>query len=173
MLSIGSTSAFAQATPKQLTIKVENATAKADSLQGRKRSSNAARVGDRLRYVLTFTNTSSRAIRGVTIQDPIPAGLEYVSGSEKASRSDMAVSYTVDGKTFVSIPMEEVTIDGKTMSRPVAPERFRGVRWVDSSVLAPNASITAEFTAQLPRSSASTSAHSAATSSIASTNLPN
>jgi uncharacterized repeat protein (TIGR01451 family) len=131
-----------------LVVSAENRTAAA--AKGARRSDATAHAGDVLRYKLTFTNTAGRPVRQVALQNPMASGLEFVGGSAKVSRSDAQAEYSIDGgKSWSARPMETVMIDGKSVERAVAPERYSGVRWIVSGFVAPGATVIAEFDARI------------------------
>ena len=135
----------------------ENRTATAEAARGTPRQDQAARPGDVLRYRLTFTNTAGRQVRGVVLRDPVPAGLRYVAGSANADRADVQVEYSLDGgRTWSAQPMEEVVVDGRRVQRPAGPEKYTNVRWTVGGWVAPGATVTAEFDAQVRASAATT-----------------
>jgi uncharacterized repeat protein (TIGR01451 family) len=138
--------AFAQ--KPALVVTAENRTALAS--KGGRRNDATAHAGDVLRYKLTFTNVAGRPVRQVALQNPMAAGLEFVAGSAKVSRTDAQAEYSVDGgKSWSARPMETVIVDGKSVERAVSPERYSGVRWIVSGFVAPNATVTAEFEARV------------------------
>jgi uncharacterized repeat protein (TIGR01451 family) len=143
-----------------LSVSAENRTAMAAASRGAKRSDATVHAGDVLRYKLTFTNTEGRPVRQVAIQNPVASGLQFVAGSAKASREDARAEYSADnGASWSARPMETVTIDGKAVERPVAPERYTGVRWIVNGWVSAGATVTAQFEARLASSvSASTPA---------------
>ena len=114
--------------------------------------SQAVLPGDVLKYQLRFTNQNPGDVRGVVFTNPVPAGLRYVDGSADAERQDVAVEYSADGgKTFAATPMVTEVVDGKRVQRPAAPEQYTHVRWTVQGSLAPGATVTAEFRAELPK----------------------
>ena len=156
--------AFAQmpaAPGKQaLVVSAENRTAIA--AKGGRRNDATAHAGDVLRYKLTFTNVAARPVRQVALQNPMAAGLEFVAGSAKVSRTDAQAEYSVDGgKSWSAHPMETVMIDGKSVERAVSPERYSGVRWIVSGFVAPGATVTAEFEARVASRAAASPAPAA------------
>jgi len=114
--------------------------------------SQAVLPGDVLKYQLRFTNQNPGDVRGVVFTNPVPAGLRYVDGSADADRQDVTVEYSADGgKTFAATPMVTEVVDGKRVQRPAAPEQYTHVRWTVQGSLAPGATVTAEFRAELPK----------------------
>jgi uncharacterized repeat protein (TIGR01451 family) len=141
----------AAATGPALAVVAENRTAAAEAARGAKRADAKLRPGDVLRYRLTFTNAAERPVRQVRLDNPIPAGLQFVGGSARSPRADARAEYSADGgKTFAPQPVETVVVDGKQLRRPVAPERYTHVRWTVGDWVAPRAAVTAEFEARLP-----------------------
>jgi uncharacterized repeat protein (TIGR01451 family) len=69
-----------------------------------------AKVGDTLTFTLTYDITSPPATHGV-IADPIPAGLEYVSGSATTNLEFDVVSYNAATRTLTWLS-DVVTVDG-------------------------------------------------------------
>ena len=84
--------------------------------------------------------------------NPVPAGLRYVDRSAGADRQDVAVEYSTDGgKTFAATPLVTEVVDGKRVQRPASPEQYTHVRWTVQGSIAPGATVTAEFRAELPK----------------------
>ena len=164
LVAAGTAGAQAAAPGGQPTLQVaaENRTALADAARGARRADTTVHAGDVLRYRLTFTNAAPRAIRNVALANPVPAGLQFVAGSAKASRADARAEYSVDGRTWSARPMETVVVDGRQVERPVAPERYTAVRWVVDGAVAPAAVVTAEFDARLVLAPATAAAKPAA-----------
>ena len=114
--------------------------------------SQAALPGDVLQYQLRFTNQGQGDVRGVVFTNPVPAGLRYVDGSAGADRQDVAVEYSIDdGKTFAATPMVTEVVQGQRVQRPATPEQYTHVRWTVRGSIAPGATVTAEFRAELPK----------------------
>ena len=132
--------------PSALVISVNNITANADAAKGAARKDSTVHAGDVLRYTLTFTNVVARAVRGVELKNPLPAGLRLVDGSAKASRTDARAEFSADGgKSFSAMPNESMTIDGRDVKRPIASERFTHVRWVIDGSVQPRATVVAQY----------------------------
>jgi len=124
------------------------------NLNARSRGSQSQAVlpGDVLQYQLRFTNQSQGDVRGVVFTNPVPAGLRYVDRSAGADRQDVAVEYSTDGgKTYAATPMVTEVVDGKRVQRPATPEQYTHVRWTVQGSIAPGATVTAEFRAELPK----------------------
>jgi uncharacterized repeat protein (TIGR01451 family) len=142
-----------------LALTATNQTAAAEAVRGAPRGDTHTRPGDVLRYRLTFTNNVGQPVRGMTFTSPLAAGLQFEGNSVKASRDDARVSYSADaGSTYSQQPMEEVVVDGRRVRRPIDPSRYTHVRWTVDGWLAPDAVVTAEYSARLaPQRAASTS----------------
>jgi uncharacterized repeat protein (TIGR01451 family) len=111
---------------------------------------STVRPNDVLRYTLTFTNPTGRALGNVELKNPIPAGVRFVAGSTHASRIDARVEFSADGgKSWAAQPMESAVVDGKPVMRPVPSERFTHIRWVVAGAVAPQATVTADFEAKV------------------------
>jgi uncharacterized repeat protein (TIGR01451 family) len=124
------------------------------NLNARSRGSQSQAVlpGDVLQYQLRFTNQGQGDVRGVVFTNPVPAGLRYVDRSAGADRQDVAVEYSTDGgKTYAATPMVTEVVDGKRVQRPATPEQYTHVRWTVQGSIAPGATVTAEFRAELPK----------------------
>jgi len=124
------------------------------NLNARSRGSQSQAVlpGDVVQYQLRFTNQGQGDVRGVVFTNPVPAGLRYVDRSAGADRQDVAVEYSTDGgKTFAATPLVTEVVDGKRVQRPATAEQYTHVRWTVQGSIAPGATVTAEFRAELPK----------------------
>lgn len=141
--------AAAEARPA-LTIAVQNRTAAEESAKGTTRPDTTVRPGDVLRYSLRFSNPTERALRNVTLSNPLPAALQLVAGSPRASRADARLEFSADGgRTFSATPTIEVVVEGRTVRRPVPPEQYTHVRWTVDGAVAPRSTVTAEYEARV------------------------
>lgn len=135
-------------TPQAFTVTATNRTA-AQAPRGQ-RADDRARPGDVVRYRLTFTNVTRGSVRGVTLANPLAAGMRLVPGSAKADRNDARLEYSADGgRTFSAQPMETVTVDGRRVQRAVPAERYTHVRWTVDGNVSPGATVVAEFDARV------------------------
>lgn len=140
----------ARTTSPSLVMTAVNTTAAAAKARGAARPDSSAVPGDVVRYAMVFTNTTDGAIRNVKLDNPVPAGLQYIGGSARTSRTDAGTDFSADGgRTYTAQPMETVVIDGRQVTRPVPAERYTHVRWVISGAVAPGATVTAEYTARV------------------------
>lgn len=129
-----------------LVITVENLTATAEADAQTPRESDDARPGDVLRYRLTFSNGTDRALRDVVLSNPIPETIRLVGGTVRSSRDDAQVEYSADGgQTWAAEPMEEVLVEGRRVRRPIPPDRFTNVRWTIPGWVQPRDTVTAEY----------------------------
>lgn len=143
---VSAQSARAEGEPP-LGVGVRNLSAVADSVAGSLRSNDLARPGDRLRYTLSFANPAPRPITGVRLENRVPAGLAYVAGSARSSRSAQ-VSFSVDGgRSFAERPVAPCP-EEPARSCPVSPELYTHVRWVVRS-LPLGADVSASFEARI------------------------
>lgn len=93
--------------------------------------------GDVLRYAVNSSNAGDIAAEKLVIEQPIPAQMTYVIGSQKGN-SAATPTYSIDnGETFVAEPMVEVVIDeaGNTEMRPAPAEAYTHVKWTFSDAL--------------------------------------
>ncbi len=133
-----------------LVVTAQNRTAASEQAAGRARRDDRARPGDVLRYRLTFTNVTPGAVRGITLANPLPAGVRFVGGSARTERGDARVEYSADGgRTFSAQPVEEVVEGGQRVTRPIPAERYTHVRWTVGGALAPGATVVAEYDARV------------------------
>jgi uncharacterized repeat protein (TIGR01451 family) len=80
--------------------------------------------GDTVRYRLTFTNLQRDSVHNVQFNDLLPGGLQYVAGSGRADRGDVAIEFSIDGgKSYSREPMVEENVDGRTVRRPAPASR--------------------------------------------------
>lgn len=129
-----------------LLVAASNTTASAESAKGR----TAVRPNDVLRYTLTFSNPTERAVANVELRNPIPEGVVFVPGSARASRPDARLEFSADnGKSWATQPMESVTVAGQQVTRAIPVNRYTHIRWVVKSAVQPRGVITAEFEAKV------------------------
>jgi hypothetical protein len=67
-----------------------------------------------------------------------------------ADRDDVAIEYSVDGKSYAAQPMIEVEVDGKRVQRPAPPETYTHIRWKVRGPVSAGGTLRAEFRAYLP-----------------------
>lgn len=138
------------AAQEALVVTAENRTAAAEAARGAPRQNEAARPGDVVRYRLTFRNPGQDRVRGVKLDNPVSAGMQFVAGSARSSRDDVRAEFSADGgRSWSARPMEEVVVEGRRVQRPVAAEQYTHVRWTIDGWVAPGAVVTAEFDARI------------------------
>ncbi|MEO0515938.1 MAG: hypothetical protein AAF171_01415 [Cyanobacteria bacterium P01_A01_bin.116] len=86
--------------------------------------------GDVLRYAVASSNAGDIAAENLVVNQPIPAAMTYVIGSEKGNSAADA-TYSIDnGATFVKEPMVEVTLpDGTVEMQPAPATAYTHVKW--------------------------------------------
>jgi uncharacterized repeat protein (TIGR01451 family) len=132
-----------QQSPLQVT--AVNRTAAELAARGTPRGDQKVRQGDVVRYRLAFTNPQRTPVRPV-LSNPIAPGMAYVAGSARTARTDARAEYSVDGgRTFAAQPMETVVVNGRSVQRAAAPEKYTHVRWTVGGFVAPGATVVAEF----------------------------
>ncbi|AFZ02862.1 DUF11 domain-containing protein [Calothrix sp. PCC 6303] len=93
--------------------------------------------GDVLRYTITGENISDKQVKNLTINQPIPQGMEFVLKSASADdKSNSKVTYSIDGgRNFVENPTVQVTLpDGKVATKPAPANAYTHLRMKVSSV---------------------------------------
>jgi uncharacterized repeat protein (TIGR01451 family) len=85
--------------------------------------------GDVLRYIVTGLNKSDRPVNKLTVNQPIPRGMEYVLGSATIPTGAKA-TYSIDGgQKFLEKPTVTVTLpSGKTEVRPAPAAAYTHIR---------------------------------------------
>ncbi len=143
--------------PRALVIEAANlmaGDARHQALAERGGDASALYPGDVIHYRLVFTNITDVAVRRVEFNDPLPAGLRYVSQSAASDRDDVVIDYSIDGgATYSAQPMIEEIVGGWRMVKPAPPERYTHIRWRVEGWVEPGAQVTAEFRAKLPEAS--------------------
>ena len=135
-------------TGARLRVTQKNVTAAAETPGGTPRTE--ARPGDVIRYTITLSNPSTRAVKVASITDGIPAGMRLILGSARASRADARLEFSIDsGHTWGAEPTETVIANGQQVERAVSPGRYTDLRWVLAKPLAARETVTAEFSARV------------------------
>ncbi|HKU69015.1 MAG TPA: hypothetical protein VJP85_14690 [Candidatus Baltobacteraceae bacterium] len=96
------------------------------------------RAGDVVEYSIDATNTGDQAAIGFSSVGPVPAHMEYVSGSAHAAQA-AAIEYSIDGKTWSAHPFQIVKTPQGERRKPAAPGSYVSVRFTAKSALAPKA----------------------------------
>lgn len=86
--------------------------------------------GDVLKYTLSGENKSDRAIKNLTLNQPIPKGMVYVLNSAKTVREDAKITYSIDGgRSFVDNPTIKVSVaGGKVETKPAPATAYTHIR---------------------------------------------
>lgn len=87
--------------------------------------------GDVLRYTITGANISDKQVKNLTINQPIPQGMEFVLKSVIGDiRSDTKVTYSIDGgRNFVENPTVKVNLaNGKVETKPAPASAYTHIR---------------------------------------------
>ena len=111
--------------------------------------SNAAlRPGETIRYVVTASNTSDRAIKNLVVTQPIPQGSVYVLGSATLPSIEGAkVVYSIDGgKNYSAKPTIRVKNEkGEIVTQDAPVTMYTNVRWTFGEVLPPKTASNATY----------------------------
>lgn len=102
--------------------------------------------GNVLYFVLKYRNQGDEKATNVVINNPIPVGTQYVSGS--ATGHNSRISYSADnGKTF-DVPQrltyETKSANGKTVRKQIPASEYSHVKWVLAEI-APGGAGQLEF----------------------------
>lgn len=87
--------------------------------------------GDVVRYTITATNNGSQAADNIVVTNPVPAAMEYQSGSAQSSAlgSGTTTEFSVDGgKNWGALESLVVTAEDGS-KRPAAAQDVNAVRW--------------------------------------------
>ena len=87
--------------------------------------------GDVVRYTVTATNSGNQAADNIVVTNPVPAAMEYLSGSAQSNAlgSGTTIEYSVDaGKSWGALETLVVTTEDGA-KRPAAAQDVNAVRW--------------------------------------------
>jgi uncharacterized repeat protein (TIGR01451 family) len=131
--------AFAQpAVTINITAEKEVTVEEKGQLVTRKIAADTVEPGEIIFYTLTYANTGDQVANGVVINDPIPKGAAYISGT--ATGANSVITFSIDdGKTFKSPSLLTYEIkrdNGKPEKRVASPEEYTHIRWTVGSVAA-------------------------------------
>jgi len=93
--------------------------------------------GDVLRYTISGENISDKQVKNLTINQPIPQGMEFVLKSTIGDiKSNTKVTYSIDnGRSFVENPTVKVTLpNGKVETKPAPASSYTHLRMQVPSV---------------------------------------
>jgi uncharacterized repeat protein (TIGR01451 family) len=115
-----------QSGPVQLVLRALKVTREANGNEGLVPVSRV-RPGEVVEYQVRYSNTSNRAVRNLQATLPIPAALEFVSGSA----SPAAPLASTDGKSYEAMPLKRkvVIADGTEKIVLVPTSEYRYLRW--------------------------------------------
>ncbi len=102
--------------------------------------------GDILRYTIAAENQTAEDIPNVVLTQPIPKPVVYQENSSRID-TEAVITYSIDdGKTFVTTPTVEVTLEnGQVETQPAPPETYTHLRWTLTNPLPPTAIVTGQF----------------------------
>ncbi|MEA5598743.1 hypothetical protein [Rivularia sp. UHCC 0363] len=104
--------------------------------------------GDVLRYSVTGANNGDKAVKNLTINQPVPQGMVYVlnSATVKANQGTK-ITYSIDGgKSFVENPVVKVKLaNGKVETRPAPDTAYTHVRWNFGASVAAKAAVKGSY----------------------------
>jgi len=87
------------------------------------------KAGDVLRYTVFGENKSDRLVKNLTLNQPIPKGMQYVLKSATAT-SNAKITYSIDSaRTFVENPTVQVKLpNGKVETKPAPATAYTHIR---------------------------------------------
>jgi uncharacterized repeat protein (TIGR01451 family) len=95
-------------------------------------------AGDVVQYSIDATNNGDQAAMGFSSVGPVPAHMQYVSGSARAAQP-ASIEYSIDGKTWSAHPTEIVKTAHGDERKPAPASRYVSVRFTAKNALAPKA----------------------------------
>lgn len=107
---------------------------------------NLVKPGEVVLFTSIFTNISDEVAENITVNNPVPDNMEYVSFSARGEGA--AVNYSVDGENFGS-PDSLLVVGEDGVERAARPEEYKEIQWVFESELAPGESGEVSFKARL------------------------
>ena len=97
--------------------------------------------GDKVGYRITYVNTGSEPVSGVTIKNPVPENTVYIMNS--ANGAGTSITLSVDGSQFA--PVSELNVLENGEVRPASAKDRQSIRWIVDAPLAPSATGFVEF----------------------------
>lgn len=92
--------------------------------------------GDVIFYTLNYVNAEKDAATDAVLEDPIPKGTTYITGS--AYGKDAEITFSIDGgKTFKKpslLTYEYKSANGKIEKRSASPEEYTHIRWTINTI---------------------------------------
>ncbi len=106
----------------------------------------AVQPGDVIRFTLRGNNAGKGPAQKLVLQQPIPAGTQFVLQSARMVKGSSEILYSIDqGKTFSRTPVVTVTENGRVVERAAPPEAYTHIQLRLSQSLAPQAQIEGEY----------------------------
>ncbi len=108
----------------------------------------SVRPGETIRYVVTASNTSDRAIKKLVVTQPIPSNAVYVLNSATLPNvAGAKLDYSIDGgKTYSEVPTIRVKLDnGEIVNRPAPASLYTNVRWNFGDAFPPQTVVNATY----------------------------
>lgn len=109
-------------------------------------AANKVVPGESVVYTITFENVSAESADDITITNPVPEHLTYVTGS--AFGPGTVIEFSVDGGQQYDAP-EALFVADDGEIRPAIAEDYTHIRWVLQDELAAGAQGMARFSARL------------------------
>lgn len=97
--------------------------------------------GDKIGYRVTYVNTGTEAVSGVTINNPVPEATAYIVNSANGAGTE--ITYSVDGNQFGR--MQDLKVLEEGVVRPARAEDIKSIRWVIQQPVAAGAQGNVEF----------------------------
>ncbi|MBD2356972.1 DUF11 domain-containing protein [Tolypothrix sp. FACHB-123] len=148
----------AKKAPVQLRLEAEKKVVQQDS-QGKQtvtwqalQGQVVVQPGDVLRYTVTGGNNGDKAVKNLTINQPIPQGMVYVLKSATVNNKQGAkITYSIDGgRSFVEEPTIKVTLaNGKQETRPAPATAYTHIRWNFGSSVAAREIVKGSYQVQV------------------------
>ena len=104
--------------------------------------------GEILRYSVTGANNGNKAVKNLTINQPVPKGMILVLNSATVNASSGAkITYSIDGgKSYVKNPTVQVKLaNGQTETRPAPDSAYTHVRWNFGESVAAKAAVKGTY----------------------------
>lgn len=102
--------------------------------------------GEIVVFTSIFTNISEEIAENITVNNPVPENMVYISFSARGEGA--SVNYSVDGENFGS--PDSLTVVGEDgVERIARPEEYKEIQWVFESELSPGQSGEVSFKAKL------------------------
>ncbi|BAY61048.1 hypothetical protein NIES22_11090 [Calothrix brevissima NIES-22] len=109
-------------------------------------------AGDVLRYTVTGGNNGDKAVKNLTINQPIPQGMVYILKSATVNDKQGAkITYSIDGgRSFVEEPTIKVTLaNGTQETRPAPATAYTHIRWKFGSSVAAKETVKGTYQVQV------------------------